>query len=88
MENSKYFAVNIGGYEWYDLFIINTETSKNILNGLDIYFDKAMWSQDRQVLLVESRLNEFDGSGGEVLFVSDYGNPDQLNEVIRIPKEK
>jgi hypothetical protein len=88
MENPNYVAVRIGGYEWGDLMILNIKTGKNILKGYDIEVHGTVWSQDKQVLIVQSFLNEFSGGGGEALFVSDYGNPENLNEVIRIPNEK
>ena len=87
MENPNYLAVSLETWEWSELQILSLETKKNILDGYEIWWPAVIWSPDKNTLTLISSLNEFGGEGGEALFVSDYGNPNILNEVIRIPNK-
>jgi hypothetical protein len=89
--NKEYIAFITSGYEWSNPVLINLSNGQNILsshpeiNFWDPYKD-IYWSSDNKVLVIKSQ-SCFDVptcDGIDALFVSDYGNPEKLNEVLTI----
>jgi len=89
--NGKYVSFILSVYEISKPLMINIDTNKNILEGLHVNFvpdDDIFWSPNNEVLAIRSEINEFAGIGICGVFVSDYGNPEKLNEVFSIPWER
>jgi len=90
--NGKYISFIFSAYEYSKPLMINIEIGQNIFEGVSIWFDNPKesiyWSLNNEVLAIKSEINEFSGEGICGVFVSDYGNPDKLNEVFSNPQEK
>jgi len=86
--NEKYIRLGWSAYAWHGSYLLNMNTGKDILASYSIRYGDIYWSPDNKVLAAKSHVNEVGGDGVEGLFVSDYGNPEKLNEVFSIPHEK
>jgi hypothetical protein len=89
--NGKYVSFILSVYEISKPLMINIETNKDILEGVHVNFvpdEDIFWSPNNEVLAIRSETNDFAGIGICGVFVSDYGNPEKLNEVFSIPWEK
>jgi hypothetical protein len=89
--NGKYVSFILSVYEISKPLMVNIETNKNILEGVHVNLvpdEDIFWSQNNEVLAIRSEINEYAGIGICGIFVSDYGDPEKLNEVFSIPWEK
>ncbi len=82
--DGKYIYFSIFIYESYDCMMVNIDSGLNITNCNIILYDPykdVYWSLNNKLLAIRSEHSDFGGEGVDGLFVSDYDNPEQLNEV-------
>jgi hypothetical protein len=88
--NKEYIAFVISGYEWSNPILINLNSGLNILSPypeIDFRnpYEEVFWPSSNKVLAIISHSCAIATcSGIDALFVSDYGNPEKLNEVLAI----
>jgi len=93
--NGKYISFILNHYGIYGPVMVNLETGKNIFEGLPIGFygdakNFIFWSPNNKTLAVISEGPTMGWKAVSGVFISDYGNPDKLNEVFseRILRDK
>jgi len=90
--NEKYVYLTWSSYEINGPLFLKIDTGIDILKYSNIWYafnyDNIYWSQNNESLAIESFLNEFAGMGTPGLFVSDYGNPEKLNEIYSFSEEE
>ena len=89
--HGKYIYFTIYGYESYDCMMVNIDSGLNITDCDTIRYspyEDVYWSPNNKVLAIRSEHSDFGGEGVDGLFVSDYDNPEKLNEVFSFTWEK
>lgn len=89
--NGKYIYFGMSGYESYDCMMVNVDSGLNITdcNIIRYYpYEDVYWSPNNKVLAIESVHSAFGGEGIGGIFVSEYGNPEKLNEVFSFTPEE
>ncbi len=89
--NGKYVYFGIFMYESYDCMMLNIDSGLNITDCNNIRYSPygdVYWSSNNKVLAIKSEHSDFGGEGVDGLFVSDYDNPEKLNEVFSFTWEE
>jgi hypothetical protein len=83
--DGRYLEFNVGGFEWYTVYMLNVDTGKYVFSPGDgnniAYVSEIKWSADSNNFAIITQMDEFAGEGENGVYVSEYNNPDKIKKI-------